>query len=710
MKTQPILLALSFLCLANPVDEGQWLPQQVLAMDWDDLRRRGMKLTRDEFWHPQKGGVLTAAVQINGCSASFVSPNGLVVTNHHCGFGAVNALSTVERNYVDDGFVATTNEDELSAPGMQVYVVRRIEDVTEKIHAAQDAAGTDLERFQQTQRTIRRLVGEGEREPNTKCSISSFLEGQQYYLYYRTRIRDVRLVYAPPRSIGEFGGDVDNWEWPRHTGDFTFFRAYVAPDGTPRAYSKDNVPYAPKHYLRVSKDGVQADDLVLILGYPGRTERYLTASAVADRQGFFYPRRYTLFTETIRILEAAGETDPKLRLRLQSLIKSLANVQKNALGMVKGLARNGVVAAKQAEQQAFDSWLAGDEQRREKFGSALSDAEELAAEARKTQEKDLLLGLLLSRGLNPAAASLVSAAASLPKDPESEVPGSILKALAQSSIDANLETIGKPMLRMLLQAARELPADQALAGTEWLRDAPADQTSEALLDAALAKTKMLSKQGRVGLFRRGVASVKNSDDPLVILARGLAQEAVAKGRRDAVRDGRQLVVGRRWIAAQQAWRGKSFYPDANSTLRVSVASIKGYAPYDGARYTPFTTVQGLLDKETGEVPFANPEQLLAAALKRIRSRFYDSHIGDVPVCFLSDGDTTGGNSGSPVINGRGELVGLNFDRVFENVSGDYGWRPERSRNISVDIRYVLWCLESVIPAPRLLDEMGVSAH
>jgi hypothetical protein len=705
--TQRLLPLCAILLLSSRPDEGQWLPQQVRAMDWEALRARGLKLTPDEFWHPTEGGVLSAAVQIGGCSASFCSPDGLVITNHHCGFGAINRLSTPERNLLRDGFVATNLADELPAPGMVVFVVRRIEDVTTRIHAAQSEARTDLERFERTQAEIRRLCEEGEREPDTTCHVAAFFEGREYHLYYRTRLVDVRLVYAPPRAIGEFGGEVDNWEWPRHTGDFAVFRAYAAPDGSPRPHHAENVPFRPKHWLRVSRDGVQQDDLVMILGYPGNTERYLTAVAVADRQGFFYPKRLDVLTRILAVLEQAARRDEASALRYASTIKSLANVQKNADGMVQGLARNATVERKRREEVLFREWLARSPERQARWGSVLDELIDLDLEARCTQQKDAALGMLLSTRTNPflrAVVDLVDAAAMVQ---DGQVSDGLARRFGSAELTEDLREVQLPILAITLDDARFLPEDQRLRGSEVLHP-ELDVETAFLVEQMLQQTTLTTPEGRLALLASGTDGVAASTDPLVVVARGLSDERKAMEVRDRTRAGRRIQVGTRWIEAQQEWRGTSFYPDANSTMRVSIASVKGYAPRDGVFYTPHTTVAGLLQKENGVEPFANPPALLAAAENRRQSRFWDWRIGDVPVCFLSDGDTTGGNSGSPVVNGKGELVGLNFDRVFENVSGDFGWNADRSRNISVDIRFVLWVMEAVLPAPRLLGEMGVA--
>jgi len=677
-------------------DEGQWLPTQVREMDWDALQKRGMVMTKDEFWHPEKGGVLSATVQINGCTASFVSKDGLMVTNHHCGFGAVSALSTPEANHLRDGFTANTRGEELPAPGMVAIVLKRIEDVTAKVHEAQAKANTDLERWQITQQTIGRLVAAGERkEANTKCSVASFLEGKEYHLYYRTQIRDVRLVYAPPRAIGEFGGDVDNWEWPRHTGDFTFFRAYVGKDGTVQDHSDDNVPFQPEHFLKTATEPIKENDLAIIMGYPGSTQRYKTSKGVASQEGFVYPARLRVLTQAINVLKEASKESEKRALALVSEIKSLANVEKNAAGMIFGLKNNAVVARKLREEAQLG---AHSEANADLLKEMLTDAEQESNEIERDTNMWFIavlrdhLGLfnILMQGCNAVAGG-------------GTISDRGLNMIGGKAITKDFDLIQRPMLNVLMHEWANISAQQRLAGTEKLTAAG----GQAVIDTMLATTQMLDGNKRRALFEGGREAVANSDDPLIVLARGLNKEYQQWLQRRRKRDGRKLDVGRRWIAAQEAFRGKSFYPDANSTLRVSIAEVKSYEPRDGIHYKPQTTVAGLLQKENGKSPFANPKALLEAAKTRKQSRWFVPALGDVPVCFLTNGDTTGGNSGSPVINGRGELIGLNFDRVFENVAGDFGWNPERSRNVVCDFRYVLWVLEAVQPAPNLLKELGV---
>ncbi|MEE2711636.1 MAG: S46 family peptidase [Planctomycetota bacterium] len=704
---KPLILAF-LMVLAAPErtpDEGQWLPQQVLAMDWAKLKARGMELTKDEFWHPDRGGVLSAAVQINGCSATLVSADGLVVTNHHCAFRAIQTASTVERNYVENGFVAHARDDEIRAQGMQLRVVRRIEDVSKKIHAAADGAKTDLDRLQRIEAAQARLIAEGQAsEADTECSIASFFNGRSYHMYYRTLIRDIRIVYAPARAVGEFGGDIDNWEWPRHTGDFTFLRAYVGQDGRPAAYSRDNVPYRPKHWVKVSGTGVAPDDLVMILGYPGSTDRYLSSVAVEAVQRQLYPARYRYFTEIIRTLEDYCGDDAARKLRYSSSIKSFANGQKNALGMVKGLARNRVVAQKRSEEEAFGAWIGADADRRTNYNSVIEDVMEIDREEAATLQRDFLLKSVTGNcRMLSQLMSLVNAVEARKKDtPWGEVEADALRFSRETGAAARL-WLEQPMVAFLVDELRRLPDSQKLPGQKAVLG---DLSGADWSAAALSENPLLRGDARRRLFLQGKDGVEHHSDPLLRLARLVGPELRDIALRDRLREARRLVDGLRWIEAQQAWRGKDFYPNANSTLRVSIASVKSYAPRDGVVHVPQTTLSGVISKETGADPFASPQPLLAAAASGDLGRFTDKALGDVPVCFLSDGDTTGGNSGSGVINGKGELVGLNFDRVFENVAGDYGWNADRSRNISVDIRYVLWNLEKVVPAPGLLKELG----
>lgn len=636
-----VALAVSLAPISVHADEGQWLPEQLKGLDWAALQERGLELTAEEIWDGESG-LLSAAVNLNGCSASFVSENGLVVTNHHCGFGAINRASTVEQNYLRDGFVAGDFGDEIPAPGMSVSYVTGYDDVTAEVHEAALAAGEDpAEQYRAVQRMRRQLEQEA-RSEFSEARVVPYFEGRIWRRIHRVVLRDVRLVYAPPRMVGEYGGETDNWMWPRHTGDFAFFRAYVSPDGKPAGYSDENVPYTPPRHLEVSEEGADAGEFVMIMGYPGRTQRYLTSIAVAARQQQFYPWRLDLYSTMIAQLQEAAAQSEEAALQLASTIKSLSNVEKNARGMIFGLDRNQVVAKKEREEAEFQAWVDADDARHERYGDLLANLFELDQAEADRMGIDFVLD-------NFRRARTLGAAQRMMRDDEADGTGLMLEE--------------DPARDVLFRIARSLPDGQRLdAFDAW------EETG-------------------------------NGD--LVALARGLAGDFRTQREFRDRQAGLRQQIGALWIEAQEQWRGQRFYSDANSTLRVSTATVKEYSPRDGVLHTPLTTVRGMLAKHTGEGEFDAPDEIFAAVEK-------DPTALDIPVCFLADGDTTGGNSGSPVVDGRGRLVGLNFDRVFENVAGDFGWNADRSRNISVDIRYVLWLMREVWPAPHLLEEMGVA--
>ncbi len=681
--------------------DGKWTPQQVLKLDPAWLKKLGLELPPQQLWDAQRGaGLLSAAVSIGGCSASFISETGLIATNHHCLFGILQEHATPANDIITNGFLARSRDAELPSKTVRVTIPRRFTDVTREVEAAAPAGADDLARQKAIEAKQKQLVAECEKRKSARCRVAAFDGGLQYALVDTTELADVRLVYAPPRAVGEFGGEVDNWMWPRHTGDFSIARAYVAPDGSPASYSKENVPFKPEFYLPIARNGVKPGDFVMVLGYPGRTYRSLTAAEMAERKELFFPGRVDLYGEYIRIMEETTKGSPEGTIAVASNLKGLYNRYKNAQGQVAGLDRGRILDKQRAAEEEVARWAKS----RPEFSGATAARGELlrlVEEQRSTWERDFLLSELSAGATALAHAATIVRASTEIQKPDAE--------REEAYMDRQL-----PRLRSRLDREQKnyyLPADKALFAA-WVRRAlalPAGQriavvdkffgqgSPAAQIEALYSATKVTDRDERLKMLAETPEQLAARKDALIDLAFALDSELRGLKLRDDRRDGAIARLRPEWRRAVLAHAGKPVAPDANSTLRVSFAHVKGYAPRDGVFYTPQTTLKGVVEKHTGEEPFNVPQALREAAA----GGSYDS----LPVCFLADADTTGGNSGSPTVNARGELVGLNFDRVWENVANDFGYNPDIARNISVDVRYLLWMLEKVSSATELLHEL-----
>jgi len=708
------VLALSLATLPALADEGQWTPDQVASFSaetWKGLKARGLSLSPDEIWDGKGGGLLTASLNIGGCTASFVSPDGLIATNHHCAFGAIQLASTPEKNYLRDGFLAKTRADEVPARGGagRALVIKRIGDVTAQVRGAGSAfakAKSDRERYQAVERAKKEIVAACEKQPNTRCQVASFYDGTEYKLQEQTELRDIRLVYAPPRWVGEFGGEDDNFRFPRHTGDFSILRAYVSPDGKPADFAKENVPYRPAQFLKVSAEGVKPGDLVMILGYPGRTQRMLSSDRVKNLEEWFYPLRSKTYTDLIQLLENAAKDDPAVALKVSSGIKGYGNSETNARGQIEGLRRNGIAVRTRLEEEALAKVSS------EAWRGAAAELSRLFEREKAMQERAFWLD-----EIERASGSLRSAlhgvrwAEERPKADLERDAGYQQRDLPRAKDrekDFTKSFAAGPQRKVLAYlVAKALPT-----GVPSLAKAFGEKATAAEIEAKLSEmdgaTSMEKQEVRLANLEAPLETLKGSTDPYVQLAVSLSADLTALRNERKEMSGALIRLRPVYLAGLKAFRkskGKEIYPDANSTLRFSVAEVKGYVPREAVTLAPQTSVKGLLEKETGREPFASPERVLRAAREKNVGRFVDKGLGAVPICFLSNGDTTGGNSGSPTVNGRGELVGLNFDRVWENVAGDFGWSPVVSRNVNVDIRYALWLMGEMDGATELVKEL-----
>ena len=716
-RTSPLGAAvlLAGVSLAGPsarADEGQWPPGQLAELDWSALKKMGLELEAKELWRGD-GGLMRAAVNYGGCSGAFVSAEGLIATNHHCAYPAIQAASSVEHDYLRDGFLARTKSDELPAKGRSTLsVLRDIRDVTAEVRGAAEGAKSDGARWHAAEAVKKRLVADCEAQgPDLRCEVVEVALGARFELHEAFELRDVRLVYAPPASIGEYGGEVDNWMWPRHTGDFTLLRAYVAPDGASAEHDAANVPYRPAHHLEVSLDGVRDGSFVAILGYPKRTTRYLPAPEVSRAVEQSLPAVIDLYGEWLQILEEAGRADPAVAIQVAALKKGLANRHKNARGMIAGLERLSLVKTRWAEAEAMTRWVEGPG--REALRTLPADLGVLSSESRIAFPRDFLLETL-SRAPGMVALSIdLARRAREAKKPDLERDQAYMernavklwKAQETRLRDHHRETEARLLAAVLVRAAA-LPPQRRIHALEPLATADPAQALERARRLYAASALHTPDRAR-GLFDAADLDAAAARDPLLALGAALAEDIESAEEARRAREGTMRRLAPRWSELLRAVRGGPIYPDANGTLRLSYAQVTGYAQRDGLYATPRTRLAGAVAKHTGADPFDLPAKVLAKAAAAKESRFADPELGDIPLCFLSSGDTTGGNSGSPVIDGRGRLVGLNFDRVWENIAGDFAYAIDRSRNIIVDVRYMLWLLEEVEGATELIAELGV---
>jgi len=726
MKTPRTAIVLALLLAALPVcaDEGKWMPQQIPALA-EKLRAIGFEGDPQAF-ADLTGQPMGAIVSLGGCTASFVSPDGLIATNHHCVTGALQYNSTPQRNLLEGGFLAKTRAEELwNGPGSKVWVTVSVKDVSEEITGKLDPKLDDRGRYDLVDRRIKQRTAACE-AGGLRCRVTSFFEGFSYFEIAQLEISDVRLVYAPAEGIGNFGGEADNWRWPRHTGDWSFYRAYVGPDGKPAPYAQGNVPYKPTRFLKVQASGVKEGDLVFVTGYPGRTQRLATYAEVKEAVEWTFPRTIRTFQEQIDLLEALAKQDQGLRIKAAGRIQGLNNTLTNRKGMLEGLLRGGLLAEKESREQRLAAWIAADPARQKEYGDVLQTLGALQAERMKTRERDAVLGQLFSASsmLNAAhVAQLLSVERAKKLDVDRETGyqqrdwSRILEAQerAQRSLDPRLD---RALLGYWMRHAAALPAAERIAGldklaglTPGMAKADSDKAIEACLDRLIAGTKLSDKDVRLGLFNKKPAEIAASRDSFVELSLLLAPLAQANREAEKRFMGRASRVRPRYAKALLAEAGGLVAPDANSTLRVTYGQVKPRQnAQDGIDWRAFTTLVGIERKHTGEGEFDAPDAELTAiqALRAGKaSRFAAPELGDVPVDFLSTVDITGGNSGSPTLNAKGEFVGLVFDGTFDTVASDYVYDPVRTRSIHADVRYLLWTMSEVDGAAHLVEEMGV---
>lgn len=687
-------------------EEGMWLPNQTPELA-AKLKEAGLELDPAALSN-LNAAPLNAIVSLGGCSAAFLSPDGLVATNHHCVYGSIQYNSKPGQDYITDGFLAKTNAEELAAaPGSRIFVIEDLRDVTAAMTKGVTTKLDGLTRYEKLETNRKTLIAACEKQANRRCDVRAYFGGHTYYLQQQLEIKDVRLVYAPAGGIGNFGGETDNWQWPRHTGDFGFYRGYVAPDGSSAPFATENVPYKPKAWLKIAKAPLQEGDFVMVAGFPGVTQRLQTAEEVKYVFDKVYAVDQQLRAEYSDTIIKATEGNDGAKIKYASILKGSDNYKKKLLGEIAGADAIGLTARKDAADAAFRAWVAADPARTKQYGASLAALDAVVTEANQARFDGLRLSTL-------GRAQLLSAASQLYRS-----------AKEREKPDAKRESGYQDRDRLLLkermaQIERRYDAgvdrkllEQALAEYGKVEPSKRNTALEAKLaeiglDKLYADTKLGDTAERLAWLDKPAAAFEASDDPFIQLAvaaypASISDEKKAKDRAGRMQAARSAVMGGQLVFARS--QGRSLYPDANGSLRFTYGKITG-RKRDGMIWTPFTTAEGVVAKQTGRGDFDAPD----AAIEKLKAKdfgtYADAALGTLPVNYLSTVDITNGNSGSSTLNARGEFVGLAFDGTLDGVVSDWSFDSTINRTIHVDGRYMLWTMDKVDGADRLLEEMN----
>ena len=704
---------LSFgVCFANPKanpDEGMWLPMFFKQLNHSTMQKMGLKLSAEQLYSINNSSLKDAIVQMGDfCTGEIVSDKGLMFTNHHCGYDAIVSQSTVEHDYLNNGFVSQSYEEELPIPGLYVSFLVRMEDVTKEV-LAENINTPEKATEEQIQKNIGDLIVKYSEEGKYKVEVKPFFEGLEYYMFIYEVFNDVRLVFAPPASIGKYGGDTDNWMWPRHTGDFSVFRVYADKNNQPAEYSKDNVPYKPKHFLPISIKGVEKGDFTMIWGYPGSTERYMTSYEVSNTINISDPAVIKAGEALLPVMKKMMDTDNAINLKYASDYASYMNLWKNKKGELRGLKRLDVYGKKKAIEDRLVEWIAKDADRQARYGNVISDLEsasKVIAEAPSTQYSWYgNLGLMTSKTSLTAFRSFMFASmiegGVVPAENVEAFKGAAIAQIEELFATTDLET-EKEMFKALANLLLTVPGVQADGLLQKYKENP-----DAFVDKAFVKSILTNKKAFEKFAKKPNMKVfaKDKIAHIAMLAYSLITAAPD-----------ELVVAEEKFAQAKMLFVEALrkmdaslvqYPDANFTMRMTYGQVLDYYPADAVHYDYVTTMEGLMEKEDA----TNPEFIVPAKLKELyEAKDYGQYAdkdGKLIVCFLSNNDITGGNSGSPILNAEGHLIGLAFDGNWEAMSGDIAFEPELQRTINVDARYVLFVMDKFAGAKRLIDELTI---
>ncbi len=708
--TISLLIVISFAFIPSRPDEGMFPLSDIKNIN---LNEKGLKISVDEVYNPDGVSLVDALVKIGGCTGSFVSNEGLIITNHHCVFGIVSDASTVENNYLDNGFLAETREKELPAKGLTCRITDSYEDVSTEILEAANTEEDISKRTTAISKKIKEIIEREEKKDSTiKAEVSEMFVGEQYVLFRYKTINDVRLVYVPPRTIGEFGGESDNWVWPRHNGDFSFVRAYVAPNGSSAKYSEENVPYQPKKFLQVNANGVNEEDFVFILGYPGRTFKHQPSQFLMMQEKYQLPYVQDIFSWLINLYEKRGENDPEFALSIVGEIQGLANTEKNYRGKMQGLERLNLIQKKQDEEKQLQQFIDSDLKLKEKYGTVLSEIDEVYKDAFATGRRNLVL-MMLSRNVDYYRLAEIfvdykkemlkteaERKALYKEDKRNDFYNTITNLYNEYMLDLDAKILNKILTdASTFEECRELEPFKSFASVKNKDEFISDLYEETFINDSKEYFELLEDEDE---------TLEDIDDPYINLIKSAVELGDTERKKAQIRDGKMNILLAGLNDAKRQWLNKSFVPDANLTLRLTYGYVRGYSPADATYFSPNTTLTGLIQKGRESGDYKLNKKVKELYKNKDFGQFIHPKLNDVPVNFIYNMDTSGGNSGSPILDAYGKLVGVNFDRSFEATVNDYTWSENYSRSIGVDIRYVLWVVQKVGDADFLLKEMGIN--
>ena len=711
------LLLTILLTPALKADEGMWIPLLIEKYNIKLMQEKGFKLSAEDIYSVNKACMKDAVLQFGGgCTGEVISSDGLMITNHHCGYGQIQKHSTLEHDYLTNGFWAMSRTEELSNPGLTVTFLKRMEDVTDKVLVGVTVGMNDADRDKVIRANISGIIKNATDGTIYTASVRPFYMGKQYFLFVNESFRDVRLVGAPPSSIGKFGGETDNWIWPRHTGDFSLFRIYADKNNNPADYSKDNVPFKPIYHFPISLKGLKEGDFTMVFGYPGSTSEYVPSYHIDMVKNYINPKMIGIRTKKIEIMETAMNTDPLIRIQYSAKKAGIANSWKKWIGENQGLEKMGTISQKQEFETKLTEWINQDNARITAYGKLLPEYKELYSRLKEyslvnsyTNEVFFSSGaeaIGFARNIR-ALADLISA-----KGDQDQIK--VMKINLLESTKSFFQNYNQSTDKKLFVALMELYGENLEVkwqAPEYLKLKNSCKGNFPSIADKLYTKSVFTDENRFRTFVTAMNATsisKLKKDPFYLIAINVTDFLGTSVKSELARLNDQLQnLNKQYMAAQMEFdKSRMFYPDANSTLRLSYGTIKGYFSKDAVYFTFYTTLKGIIEKDNPDIyDYAVPEKLKQLYKSKDYGRY--SQDGEMPVCFIANNHTTGGNSGSPVINADGQLIGVNFDRAWEGVASDLSYNPDQSRNISLDIRYALFLIDKFAGAGYLLNEMTI---